>query len=116
MMQAGHRLRATGYRHEHHADCSRKPALSVGSRRVGGARATGERGGVGRGLCRAAENTCYFATVNYASDGSPSTSAVARPDGTLESYQPYGLEGLLVADIELEAATGLLARRCRTIE
>ena len=67
-------------------------------------------------LCRAAENTCYFATVNYASDGSPSTSAVARPDGTLESYQPYGLEGLLVADIELEAATGLLARRCRTVE
>ena len=67
-------------------------------------------------LCRAAENTCYFATVNYASDGSPSTSAVARPDGTVQSYQPYGQEGLLVADIELEAATGLLARRCRTGE
>ncbi len=28
-------------------------------------------------LCRAAENTCYFATVNYASAGSPTTSAVA---------------------------------------
>ncbi len=34
-------------------------------------------------LCRAAENTCYFATVNFASDQSPTTSAVARPDGTL---------------------------------
>jgi predicted amidohydrolase len=29
-------------------------------------------------LCRAAENTCFFATVNYASDGSPTTSAVVR--------------------------------------
>lgn len=62
-------------------------------------------------LCRAAENTCYFATVNYASDGSPTTSAIARPDGTLLSYQPYGKEGLLVADIDLSAATGLLAAR-----
>jgi len=44
-------------------------------------------------LCRAAENTCYFATVNYASDGSPTTSAVVNPDGTLLSYQPYGKEG-----------------------
>jgi predicted amidohydrolase len=41
-------------------------------------------------LCRAAENTCYFATVNYASEGSPTTSAVVRPDGTVLSYQPYG--------------------------
>ena len=66
-------------------------------------------------LCRAAENTCYFATVNYASAGSPTTSAVAAPDGTLLGYQPYGVEGLLVADLDLEAATGLLARRCRTV-
>jgi predicted amidohydrolase len=41
-------------------------------------------------LCRAAENTCYFATVNYAREGSPTTSAVVRPDGTVLSYQPYG--------------------------
>src|SRR5882724_2993321 len=65
-------------------------------------------------LCRAAENTCYFATVNFASDGSPTTSAVVKPDGTLLSYQPYGKEGLLIADIDLSAATGLLARRCRS--
>jgi predicted amidohydrolase len=62
-------------------------------------------------LCRAAENTCYFAMVNCASAGSPSTSAVVRPDGTLQCYQPYGKEGLLVADIDLDEATGLLARR-----
>lgn len=64
-------------------------------------------------LCRAAENTCYFATVNYASDGSPTTSAVVSPDGTLLAWQPYGQEGVLVADIDLDAATGLLALRYR---
>src|SRR4051794_40309297 len=67
-------------------------------------------------LCRAAENTCYFATVNCASAGSPTTSAVVRPDGTLLSFQPYGKPGLLIADIDLTQATGLLARRCRSAE
>jgi predicted amidohydrolase len=62
-------------------------------------------------LCRAAENTCYFASVNTASPGSPTTSAVARPDGTLLCFQPYGLEGLPIADLDLTAATGLLAAR-----
>jgi len=66
-------------------------------------------------LCRAAENTCYVATVNCASAGSPTTSAVARPDGTLMCYQPYGQEGLLIADIDLDAATRLLARRWRAV-
>lgn len=65
-------------------------------------------------LCRAAENTCYFASVNCASEGSGTTSAVARPDGTLQCFQPYGQEGLLVADLDLSTATGLLASRCRT--
>jgi len=65
-------------------------------------------------LCRAAENTCFFATVNYASDGSPTTSAVVRPDGTLLCHQPYGERGLLVADLELDEATGLLASRCKS--
>jgi predicted amidohydrolase len=64
-------------------------------------------------LCRAAENTCWFASVNCASAGSPSTSAVVRPDGTLLCYQPYGKEGLLIADVDLSAATGLLARRLK---
>jgi predicted amidohydrolase len=66
-------------------------------------------------LCRAAENTCYFATVNFASPGSPTTSAIVRPDGTLLSYQPYGEEGLLIAEIDLSLATGLLAARCKTV-
>jgi predicted amidohydrolase len=66
-------------------------------------------------LCRAAENTCYFATVNCASAGSPTTSAVVGPDGTLLAYQPYGKEGLLVTDINIAAATGLLAARYKAV-
>lgn len=65
-------------------------------------------------LCRAAENTCYFAMVNYATDGSPTTSAVVNPDGTVLAWQGYGQAGLLIADIETDLATGLLARRSRT--
>ncbi len=64
-------------------------------------------------LCRAAENTCYFVSVNVASPGSPTTSAVVSPDGKLLCYQPYGKEGLLLADLDLTAATGLLATRLR---
>jgi len=66
-------------------------------------------------LCRAAENTCFFATVNYASSGSPTTSAVIGPDGTLLSYQPYGKAGLLVADVAITEATRLLAARCKYV-
>lgn len=65
-------------------------------------------------LCRAAENTCYFATVNYASEGSGTTSAVIAPDGTVLAWQRYGKEGLLVADLDLEKATGSLAARLIT--
>lgn len=65
-------------------------------------------------LCRAAENTCFVATVNCASEGSPTTSAIARPNGGLLSYQPYGQEGLLVANIDLSEATGLLASRYKS--
>jgi predicted amidohydrolase len=66
-------------------------------------------------LCRAAENTCYVATVNCASAGSPTTSAVVRPDGTLLNYQPYSKAGLLIADIDIDSATGLLAARYKPV-
>ncbi len=64
-------------------------------------------------LCRAAENTVWIASVNYAAAGSATTSAVVKPDGTLLAFQPYGREGLLVADLDLSLATGLLAKRLR---
>ena len=66
-------------------------------------------------LCRAAENTCFFATVNCASEGSATTSAVVRPDGTLLCSQPYGQRGLLIADIDLAEATGILAARYKPV-
>ncbi len=44
-------------------------------------------------LCRAAENTAWFATVNCAGAGAPTTSAIARPDGTLLAFQPHGVAG-----------------------
>ena len=67
-------------------------------------------------LCRAAENTCFFATVNYAGAGSPTTSAIVRPDGRLLCYQPYGKPGLLIGDIDTSEATGLLAARCKSCD
>jgi predicted amidohydrolase len=64
-------------------------------------------------ICRAAENTCFFATVNYASGGSPTTSAVIDPEGNVLAYQPYGKAGLLIVDVILDQATRLLASRLR---
>ena len=65
-------------------------------------------------LCLAAENTCYSASVNCASEGSGTTSAIVLPDGTVQCFQHYGQESLLVADLELSTATGVHASRCRT--
>lgn len=64
-------------------------------------------------LCRAAENGCYFAAVNCASPGSPTTSAVVAPDGSLLCYQPYGQAGLLLCDIDPARSSGLLQQRLR---
>ncbi len=65
-------------------------------------------------LCRAAENTCYFASVNCAlPEGTSTTSAFVDPEGQLISYQPYGQEGVLVADLDLSLATGFLANRLK---
>ncbi|QDT67661.1 apolipoprotein N-acyltransferase [Planctomycetes bacterium MalM25] len=64
-------------------------------------------------LCRAAENTIYFASCNAALPGGTTTSAVIDPEGRLVAHQPYGEHGLLVVDLDLERATGLLADRLR---
>ena len=65
-------------------------------------------------LCRAAENTVYVASVNYASEGSGTTSVFVNPDGTVMKWQPYGKPGLLFAEIDTEKASGSLARRSRS--
>ena len=66
--------------------------------------------------CRAAENTCYFASINCAIDGSPTTSAITGPDGEVIAWQPYGTPGLLIADIDPGLATGYLASRLRELQ
>lgn len=66
-------------------------------------------------LCRAAENTIFYATVNCALAGSATTSAIIDPEGQLVCFQPYGVAGLLVGDVDLDRATGLLAGRLRDV-
>ena len=62
-------------------------------------------------MMRALENTIYFAGVNYAVDNPASATSLIAPDGTCVAYQPYSKSGVLVADIDLSKATGLLAKR-----
>lgn len=66
-------------------------------------------------LCRAAENTCYFASVNCAIRGAATTSAVIDPEGRVMAYQPYGEAGVLLADLDLSKATRLLANRAKPV-
>ncbi len=65
-------------------------------------------------LCRAAENNVYFASVNCAVPGSPTTSAIVNPEGTVLAHHPHGVEGLLIADLDLNLATGFFASRMRS--
>jgi len=67
-------------------------------------------------MCRALENTIYFASVNYALTYPESATAILAPDGGLVARQPYGQSGVLVADIDLARATRALAIRCRSEE
>jgi len=62
-------------------------------------------------MMRALENTIFFAGSNYATRFPESASAVIAPDGTCMAYQPYGVPGVLVVDIDLDLATGFLASR-----
>ena len=64
-------------------------------------------------IARAAENTVYFASVNFALRYPDSATTLLSPEGVCLSYQLYGTEGLLVADLDLNQATGLLAKRLR---
>lgn len=62
-------------------------------------------------IMRAAENTIYFASVNYAMKYPESATSIIGPDGKCIAYQPYTQIGVLVVDIDLDKATGLLAKR-----
>ena len=62
-------------------------------------------------MMRALENTIYFASSNYASRYPESASAVIDPTGKCLIHETYGRPGVIVADIDLEQATGMLAKR-----
>lgn len=62
-------------------------------------------------MLRAMENTIFFASSNYATTYPESASCIIAPDGGCVAYQPYGKPGVVVADIDLAVATGLLAKR-----
>jgi predicted amidohydrolase len=62
-------------------------------------------------LMRSIENTIYFASVNYAFRYQESATSVIGPEGDLRAYVPYGQEQLLVYDLDLSEATGLIASR-----
>ncbi len=62
-------------------------------------------------MMRSRENTIYFASVNYALRYQESATSLIAPSGQCQAYLPYGLEGILVQAVDLEAATGFLAAR-----
>lgn len=62
-------------------------------------------------VMRSIENTVYFASVNYAMRYQESATSVIDPEGECLAHAPYGEEQLLVHDLDLSRATGLIARR-----
>ncbi len=62
-------------------------------------------------MMRALENTIYFASANYGMKYPDSASSIIAPDGTVMAHGIYGLTGIVVADLDLSKATGLLAKR-----
>jgi predicted amidohydrolase len=62
-------------------------------------------------MLRAMENTIYYAGSNFASEFSDAASSIISPDGTYIAHEKYGKAGVTVADIDLDRATGLLAKR-----
>jgi len=62
-------------------------------------------------MMRSIENTIYFASVNYAMRFQESATSLIEPSGRCRAYVPYGEDGVLVQEIDVEEATGLLAAR-----
>lgn len=62
-------------------------------------------------LMRANENAIYFASVNYAMKYPESATSLISPDGKSIVHETYGRVDVIVADIDPDKATGLLAKR-----
>jgi predicted amidohydrolase len=62
-------------------------------------------------MMRSIENTIWFASVNYAMRFQEAATSLIDPSGRCQAYLPYGEEGVLVQEIDIEKATGLIANR-----
>jgi predicted amidohydrolase len=62
-------------------------------------------------MVRALENTIYIAAANVAAPTQGSITGIVAPDGTLVASLPYGQVGIVAADIDLDVADRLIARR-----
>lgn len=62
-------------------------------------------------LLRALENTIYVGASNVAGANQGSITGIIAPDGTLAASLPYGGVGVAVADLDLDRADRLIARR-----
>ena len=62
-------------------------------------------------MMRSVENTVYFASVNNAMTYQESATSLIDPEGECVAHVPYGVEQLLVYDLNLTLATGLIAQR-----
>ncbi|HEX6315918.1 MAG TPA: carbon-nitrogen hydrolase family protein [Gemmatimonadaceae bacterium] len=62
-------------------------------------------------MMRSIENGIWFASVNYALRYPEAATSIIDPAGVCHAFLPYGEEGVLVRDIDLDRATGHLARR-----
>jgi hypothetical protein len=49
--------------------------------------------------------------VNYALRFQESATGLIAPSGECQAFLPYGQEGVLVQEIKVDEATGLLAKR-----
>ncbi|WP_316787712.1 carbon-nitrogen hydrolase family protein [Pedobacter frigoris] len=65
-------------------------------------------------MMRSIENTIYFASVNYASEYMESATSIIDPEGKCIAYQDYGKSGVLIKDIDIDRATGFLAKRFKS--
>ena len=62
-------------------------------------------------MLRALENTVFVAASNVAGPDQGSITGVIAPDGTLVASLPYGVVGVVAADLDLDRATRRLALR-----
>ncbi len=62
-------------------------------------------------MMRSVENSIYFASVNYAVRYQEAATSIIAPNGECVAHLPYNEPGVLVYDLDLAAATGILAKR-----